>query len=244
MKYVAILVLSILISFSSNSLTAQVCDQTLWNHVYHNYRLIVHDSCMSVTGRVNTIYSEADGDMHIRLQLDTQYNYMLNADNTAYEYGCMVCEPVCATTVTQTDAIASCAGFTNTVFLPATGEYVKITGPYVTDNDHGWNELHPVTSIVIVSPTIVASTATVTPEITIFPNPANNFVNFKLSQKPSSTVYITISDGLGRLAGQYQMQEMTSLKVNSKYWPNGKYFYHISQDGKAISGGSFVVEHL
>ncbi len=72
MKYVSFFVLSIFISFSSNSLTAQICDQTLWNHVYHNYRLIVHDSCMSVTGRVNTIYSEADGDMHIRLQLDTE----------------------------------------------------------------------------------------------------------------------------------------------------------------------------
>ena len=29
------------------------CDTTLWPHVYHNYRLIIHTPCMSVTGIVD-----------------------------------------------------------------------------------------------------------------------------------------------------------------------------------------------
>jgi hypothetical protein len=29
------------------------------------------------------------------------------------------------------------------------GKHVEITGAYVTDVEHGWNEIHPVTSIVV-----------------------------------------------------------------------------------------------
>jgi hypothetical protein len=114
------------------------CDTSLWPHVYHNYRLIIHDTCMSVTGHIDDSYSEADGDYHIRLNLDTQYRYMLNSLNISDEYSDLVCEPICVATITQSDAVAPCAGVVNHVYLPNIGEYVKITGPYCTDNDHGW----------------------------------------------------------------------------------------------------------
>jgi hypothetical protein len=120
---------------------------------------------------------------------------------------------------------------------------VKVTGSYVTDNDHGWNELHPVTKIEIITPSGVQNANTVTPDITMFPNPATDYVNFKLSEKPSSPVYITISDEIGRLAGQYQMLEMVDLKIKSKYLPSGKYYYHVSQDDKTIGHGTFVIAH-
>jgi hypothetical protein len=29
------------------------------------------------------------------------------------------------------------------------GKHVRITGAYVTDMEHGWNEIHPVTSIAL-----------------------------------------------------------------------------------------------
>lgn len=230
-------------SFLYNSVNAQTCDQSLWAHVYNSYRLAVHDSCMSVTGTVYTLIYEADGDIHIRLTVDTEYTYMLNASNYSGEDGRLVCEPICSTTCTQADAISSCASFTNTVFIPAAGEYVRVTGNYVTDNDHGWNELHPVSSIVIIPPAGIQHTTMVTPDVSVFPNPANNDVNFKLSESPSSPVHITITDESGRSAGQYQMLGMTNLKVNSRYLPSGKYFYHISQDNKPTGSGSFVIEH-
>lgn len=195
---------------------------------------------MQVSGTVYSLIYEADGDIHIRLSVDSPFLYLLNAANYSGEYGKLVCEPVCATTVTQADAVASCTHFSNTVFIPAINEHVIITGPWVTDNDHGWNELHPVSSIVIgylATPSLV----TVTPAVTVFPNPAKNFVNFKLSEKPSSPVYITIADELGRLAGQYQMLETLNLEINSRYLPEGKYFYHVAQDGKMIKGGTFVI---
>jgi hypothetical protein len=230
--------------FSAHDVKAQACDNTLWNHVYHAYRLAIHDSCMSVTGTVYSLIYEADGDIHIRVTLDPDYTYMLNSVNYSGQYGKLVCEPLCATTCTQADAIASCATLTNTVYIPAVGEYVKVTGSYVTDNDHGWNELHPVTRIALVSNTLgTANITPVIPEVSVFPNPANAYVNFTLSEKPTSPVYITISDESGRLAGQYQMLEMVNLKINSKYLPSGTYFYHVAEDNKTISGGSFIIRH-
>lgn len=243
MKYISLIVLSVYFSFSSTSIKAQTCDQTLWNHVYHNYRLAVHDSCTSATGTVYSLIYEADGDIHIRVTVDAAYTYMLNSYNYSGELGKLIVEPVCATTITQPDAVSACVSFSNSVFIPAVGEYVRCTGDYVTDNDHGWNEIHPVSRIEIISPAGVQNTAARTPDVTVFPNPANNLVNFKLSEKPSSTVYITISDELGRLAGQYQMLEMTNLKINSSYLPGGKYFYNVSENNLSISGGSFVVKH-
>ena len=219
------------------------CDTTLWPHVYHNYRLVVHTPCMSVTGLVDDIYSEADGDYHIRLEVDTQYKYLLNSVNISDEYGDLVCEPICAATITQSDAVAPCAGLTNTVFLPNIGEYVKITGPYVTDNDHGWNELHPVTSIEIVSPTQVAAVPSEKIEIKTFPNPADEFINFALSAYPDAPVQIILSDALGRSAGQYQMLNTLQLKVTTDWFPAGMYYYTIIQKSKVLKTGSFAVAH-
>ena len=218
------------------------CDSSLWTHVYHSYRLQVNTQCMSASGTVFSLIYEADGDIHIRLTVDSPFLYMLNASNYSGELGKLVCEPLCATTCTQTDAIASCAGFTNTVFIPAVGEHVVVTGSYVTDNDHGWNELHPVTSIVIGSISGVANVAAPNdPEVSVFPNPASTHVTFKLSEKPSSTVYITIADAMGRLAGQYQMLDMTELNINTRYLPAGKYFYSVHKEGASVKGGNFVI---
>jgi type IX secretion system substrate protein len=230
-----------ILSLFSRAAYAQ-CQDTLWKHVYNSYRLLVHDSCMNVSGVVYSLIYEADGDIHIRLTVDTGYTSLLNAANYSGELGKLVCEPLCATTCTQADAKASCAGFTNTVFIPAVGEHVWVTGSYVTDNDHGWNELHPVSRILMYNTLAAPSTGTAkTPEISVFPNPATNHVNFELSDKPSSPVYITISDEIGRLGGQYQMLESTNLNINTRYLPRGKYYYNIRQDEKTIKTGSFVL---
>lgn len=222
--------------------SAAQCQDTLWSHVYHSYRLYVNDSCMSADGTIWSLIYEADGDIHIRLSVDSPFLYMLNAANYSGEYGKLVCEPLCATTCTQTDAIASCAGFTNTVFIPAVGEHVIVTGSFVTDNDHGWNEIHPVSKITIGSLGTAGNLAPYNkPEVSVFPNPATTRINFKLSEPPSSPVYITISDELGRLAGQYQMLQVLNLEINTRYLPGGNYYYHISKDNAYLSSGSFIL---
>ena len=236
------------LSFTTNSNTSS-CDSTLWNHVYNSYRLIVNEQCTYATGTVAKLIYEADGDIHIRLSVDSAFTCMFNAFNTSGESGDLVCEPVCATTVTQTDAISSCVNFSNTVYIPNVGEHVKVTGSYVTDNDHGWNELHPVTSIVITTQTQVPLLQGLSNQadnglaMNVFPIPASDYVYFKLNMQPTSPVFLTISDGIGRSAGQYQMLENTKLEVTTSYLPAGIYYYNMEQAGHLLQSGKFLVVH-
>jgi hypothetical protein len=198
---------------------------------------------MTITGTVYSLIYEDDGDIHIRVTLDSPYNYMLNSYNYSGQRGKLVCEPICATTVTQTDAIAPCMGLTNTVYIPAVGERVWVTGSYVTDHEHGWNEIHPVTKISLSDPAVAIANVAKAPDVRIYPVPANNYINFKLSEPPGTPLYITILDGQGRLAGQYQLLKSLTLNVRTTFLPSATYYYHIEQDGKYLKGGSFVVAH-
>ena len=46
------------------------CNDSLWNHVYNASRLEIVDTCITLTGVIDSIRSERDGDLHIRLRLD------------------------------------------------------------------------------------------------------------------------------------------------------------------------------
>ena len=104
-----------------------------------------------MTGTIELLRKEADGDYHILLKLDTGQNNLLNEKNYEEQKGCLVLEPVCVNKVTQKDAIKSCEDFVNKVYIPHTGEHVKVTGSYVLDKEHGWMEIHPVTKIETVN---------------------------------------------------------------------------------------------
>lgn len=77
------------------------CDGSLWQHVYHAYRLQVLRSCVAVAGTVEEIRHEKDGDDHILVRLDSDYESLLNASNITDEDGALVVEPVCEHAVTQ-----------------------------------------------------------------------------------------------------------------------------------------------
>jgi hypothetical protein len=128
--------------------TPNGCDQSLWDHVYNPSRLQVIDSCKTVTGIIDSIRTEADGDFHIRLKLDSQFSNLINSANIKGQHGDMVVEPICINPVTQADAISSCQNFRQNIGIPPVGSHVEITGSYVLDRQHGgWAEIHPVTSI-------------------------------------------------------------------------------------------------
>jgi len=220
-----------------------VCDQTLWSHVYHDYRLQVHIPCITVTGTVDHLIYEADGDVHIRLHLDPEYNYMLNDLNASDQFGNLVCEPVCVSAVTQQSAEASCVGFVNSVYIPNVGEYVAVTGPFVTDLQHGWNEIHPVTSISLFSGTGSVGDTAVVNGMTVYPNPASSQTTFRFKRMPTAPLFIDVIDALGRSAARFQMLSSQTLEMNCAHWPSGVYFYNVSQQNKVLRSGKFVVEH-
>ena len=139
---------------------AAACDAALWNHVYHPTRLIVKAACVTVTGtivdatsgaRPDGVRHEADGDTHGWLQVDPQFQSMLNAGNQSAEGGNLVFEIICRYPVTQKDAQSACSGYAGHVQLPPVGSHVSITGTYVQDTFHAqWNEIHPVSSVSVV----------------------------------------------------------------------------------------------
>jgi hypothetical protein len=127
------------------------CDQGLWSHIYHPYRLHVISACKTVTGTVEGVQQEPDGDLHILLRPDPAYASLINSANTEFEDGDLVLEEICVGVITQADAVAACRNFSPpSVSGVSMGDHVKVTGSYVLDADHGWMEIHPVSQISVV----------------------------------------------------------------------------------------------
>jgi len=129
------------------AVSANGCNQELWSHVYNPSRLKILNQCLQVTGTIEVIRLEKDGDDHILLKLDPGQENLLNEKNISQQQSDLVLEPVCLHTVTQEDAISSCNGFHSNVALPRIGTHVKVIGSYVLITAHGWNEIHPVSTI-------------------------------------------------------------------------------------------------
>jgi hypothetical protein len=124
------------------------------SHVYSPDRLQVLNPCISVTGTIDFIRHEADGDYHIGLKVDPAYANLPNACNSTClngaEHGDLVIEPVCMNTPTQADAVSSCVGYSNPITIPPVGSHVEMTGAYVLDAVHGWTEIHPLVEVHII----------------------------------------------------------------------------------------------
>ncbi len=123
------------------------CDQGLWNYVYHPDRLQVLNPCISITGVVDKVTHEADGDYHIRFHLDQEYVSLLNEKNISDQHGDLVLESICQGKVSQADAVDSCNQYDGPHIRPEVGQRYLVWGSYVHDSDHGWNELHPISSM-------------------------------------------------------------------------------------------------
>ena len=136
-------------NLNHNYAMAQQCDQSLWHHVYQPKRLTVIDICKTVSGTIVDRMRMADGDFHIRVKLDPQFENILKPANYAQQDGYLVVEPVCQTPPRASEAAPFCENFHQNINIPPGGTHVSITGSYVLDEEHDrWAEIHPVTSIV------------------------------------------------------------------------------------------------
>ena len=127
------------------------CDPSLWRAIYHPSRLHVVAACKTVTGTVENVRSEPDGDVHLLLKLPASRSGLLNGGNVSDTHDDLVAEIICVGTVTQADAESACAGHVNQVAVPSAGERIRISGTYVLDADHGWMEIHPVSRLSVLS---------------------------------------------------------------------------------------------
>lgn len=149
-KYFLIGILFLSLNIYGQSGIKIQCDDSLWNQVYHSYRLKILEKCKLVTGIVVGARFEADGDAHILIKLDTLQENLLYPMNYEKQGGNLVAEPVCATLINEKNPKTECDGYVNNVYLPQLGEHVEIIGTYVLDTKHSWSEIHPVTSIKLI----------------------------------------------------------------------------------------------
>jgi hypothetical protein len=97
--------------------------------VYHPQRLQVKSRCRVAIGTVREVKFEAyDGDVHIDLRPDPGYEGLLSDGNERVG-GNLVVE------IIPQDR--------SRVAVPTEGARVEVVGPWVSDTQHGWNEIHP-----------------------------------------------------------------------------------------------------
>lgn len=115
--------------------------------VYHPARLRPLGACATFHGIVLAVLSETDGDHHLWIAPDAGYASFLDAGNLYHGQPALVAEivPACTSEPADSSAAAHCPA--SALTEPTVREHVEVVGPWVNDQVHGWNEVHPVVAI-------------------------------------------------------------------------------------------------
>jgi hypothetical protein len=137
--------------------------------VYIASRLTVKNACMTVSGTVDCLKNEPDGDIHIRLRPDSAFQHLLMPAN-AYQQCSNQADPHLVVEIIPQVGhppfpgnSANDAGFVSPP-EPAPGDHITVTGPYVLDSNalhdllypgkdvKDWAEIHPAWNITVDQP--------------------------------------------------------------------------------------------
>ena len=142
------LLLSFLLAFNTNTDSLTTHQLRLWEKVYDNKRLHVINHNITVAGVIHHIENSFDGDIHIKLKLDSassQKVYLVNKNYTKQD-SCLVVEIICG----HSTIFPICYMFDNPILVPKKGDKVIVTGAFVYDKRHNWTEIHPVYNLEIL----------------------------------------------------------------------------------------------
>lgn len=120
----------------------QNCKQgNIFDGVDRQARFSVLSTCEKVVGIVHDMKEarENDGDYQFNLELESQYKQLTNNENDKQIQGMLVIE------------IISKDQQSNAMQIPKNGDKIEVYGAWVTDNPHGWNEIHPAWKITILN---------------------------------------------------------------------------------------------
>lgn len=135
--------------------------------VYLPYRLVVKKRCVTVTGRVDCVHREPDGDVHIKVHLSRHYRHLLTTANAYQRCPGHPGPHLVVEIIPQNgelpfpDNSATLAGFV-TPKAPKKGQWIKVTGPYVWDTNAlhdliypgrhvaNWAEVHPAWNVRVI----------------------------------------------------------------------------------------------
>jgi hypothetical protein len=109
--------------------------------VIRQARFTVLSTCEKVIGIVHdmTGTKQSDGDYQFDLFVQDPYKRLLNQGNYNQVNGMLVIE-----------IIPRDQNNNPYVQVPKNGDKIEAYGPWVTDNPHGWNELHPAWKVKVL----------------------------------------------------------------------------------------------
>jgi hypothetical protein len=134
--------------------------------VYLPFRLRVKNGCVKVSGTVDCLRHEDDGDIHIRLRVDPAYRRLLTPANAFQQCAGHAGPHLVVEIIPQQGHLpfvtnsASRGGFV-TPAAPGVGDHVTVTGPLVWDsnalhdliypgrNVENWAEIHPAWNVTV-----------------------------------------------------------------------------------------------
>jgi hypothetical protein len=134
--------------------------------VYLPFRLHVKNGCVTISGTVDCLRHEDDGDIHIRLRVDPGYRSLLTPANAFQQCAGHAGPHLVVEIIPQNGHLpfltnsASRGGFI-TPAAPAVGDHVTVTGPLVWDsnalhdliypgrNVENWAEIHPAWNVTV-----------------------------------------------------------------------------------------------
>lgn len=104
-------------------------------------RFTVLSTCEMAIGIVHdmTGNKQDDGDYQFNIDVEQQYKKLLNDQNNKQVNGMLVVE-----IIPKDQRIDS-------VQIPKNDDRIEVHGAWVTDNPHGWNEIHPAWKIKVLS---------------------------------------------------------------------------------------------
>ena len=248
-----------------------ICDSNYWNHTYANARLKVYQQgCQTITGVIKSLLPPSftgDGDYHIYVLPDSQFAWMVSyrdsdylklcegSDSADYRLICIPClnvEEVCKGAALSSSGVqgvvdSACENFNDTTYLPAVGEHVAATGPFIYDTVHCWNELHPITRMVLLNPTYVPEPegSSFLDGMKLFPQPASHDLEFQFNHAPHAITLIKLYSAVGQQLFVYGLAETNLLYLDVSDWPSGQYLYSIvsQEQDKILKSGTISVVH-
>jgi hypothetical protein len=137
--------------------------------VYFPGRLHLLDRCTTVSGTVDCLKVEPDGDVHLRLRVDPQFSRLLKPANSIQTCADELGPHLVVEIIPQhpqglfRDNSADRGGFITPV-TPAAGDHITVTGPHVIDTNilhrvlyqgraaENWAEIHPAWAIRVDQP--------------------------------------------------------------------------------------------
>jgi len=116
----------------------------LKKRIWNAKRLDIIEPCVTITGVVTAVRPILDGDLHLHLRPDPEFAGLLNQKNIQARGGNLILEPQCFWAMWRRNSTGSCKNRGYKMHIPKVGTRVRVTGTFVFDRDHGWNELHPI----------------------------------------------------------------------------------------------------